>query len=452
VHLRRVRLTYLDLRRSLLPGTAAIIASTLVALLLADALTFSRTRAIAIVYLAAALAAVAARGLLGLAQLFAATVPWLVVLGTRLPRLTETFAAASLAALVYLVAVPRGRTRHSFLLRLGIVCFYGPVLLSLAREGYGDQFIQAAKYAVFPTIVLAMAEATNHRGLASLASIAFVSGILAVGTNLALGLAGVSAFSTYGAGEILGLAGAHDLSLLAGCLTAASLAATASLKWWPATAVGAIATVATGVRSTLPGLAALAFARMVAAGARIRTIALVSLAVAAVFLSGAAAVIEARYRTGESTGEFESFSALGSGRGEVWSTAIAAWSASSPIDWFLGLGLRAIPRLEEEKIGAPFVGHSDLVEVGVQLGIIGLVGLILIWWVLISSARSKAPLIPILSFAVFSGALEYGAPLVLGVLLTAWHADEPQATRTAERLRLLRSGRRARRPLVSSQP
>ena len=323
--MKSFRHAYRDFERWVLPG-AGIVASALAAVLLADALTFSRTRAIVFVYLAVALAAAASRGLLGLAQLLAATVPWLVVFGTRLPRLTETLAAATLAGLVYLVAVPQVRTRHSFLLRLGIVCFYGPVLLSLARQGDSDQFIQAAKYAVFPTIVLAVTEATNDRGLASLASFAFVSGIVAVGTNLALGLAGVSAFSSYGAGEIVGLAGAHDLSLLAGCLTAASLAATASLKWWPATAIGAIATVATGVRSTLPGLAAVAFARMVAAGARIRTIVLVSLAVAAVFLSGAAAVVEARYRAGESMGEFESFNALGSGRGEIYSTAVVSWA------------------------------------------------------------------------------------------------------------------------------
>ena len=57
---------------------------------------------------------------------------------------------------------------------------------------------------------------------------------------------------------------------------------------------------------------------MVAAGTRIRTIALVGLAVAAVFVSGAASVVVARFRAGESGGEFQSFSAFGSGRGEIY--------------------------------------------------------------------------------------------------------------------------------------
>jgi hypothetical protein len=337
-----------------------------------------------------------------------------------LPPLTETFAAGALAALVILVVVPqRDGSNGSFLLRVGIICFYGPVLISLAREGYSDQFIQAAKYAVFPAIVLAVTEATHHQNLMSLAKVVLVSGTFAVGTNFALGLVGFGAFGQYGAGEIVGLAGEHDLALLAGCVTASCLAATGSMKWSPAIALSAIATVATGVRSTLPGLALVAVARMVAAGARIRTIVLVALAVIAVFASGAAAVVEERFRAGEASGEFQSFSALGSGRGEIYSAAIDSWRASSAIDWFFGMGLRSIPELQEEKLGYAFVGHSDLIEVGVQLGLIALIGLILIWAVLIVRARSKAPLLVLASFALFNGALEYSAPLVVAILLTA---------------------------------
>jgi len=416
---RRLRQAYREFRRSALPGAAAIVGSALVALIVADALTFSRSRAIVIVYLVVALAAIAHRGLLGVTQLLAATLPWLVVAGTRLPPLTKTFAAAAVTVLVILVVLPRGDgSKRSFFLRLGIVCFYGPVLLSLAREGYSDQFIQAAKYALFPAMVLAVTEVTNHQSLLSLARVALVSGTIAVGANLALGVAGFSS-QYYGAGELLGLASEHDLALLAGCVTAACLAASASVRGSAAVAVTAIATVATGVRSTLPGLALLAFAKMLEAGARLRTIALVALAVIAVFVSGAAAVVEARFRAGETTGEFQSFSSLGSGRGEVYSTAIDSWRSSSAIDWGLGMGLRSIPKLQEEKLGTAVVGHSDLVEVGVQLGIVGLIGLFLIWGVLIAGARSKAPLFVLGSFALFNGALEYGAPLVVAILLTA---------------------------------
>jgi hypothetical protein len=409
---------------SILPGAVAVIGSALLAVIVADALTDSRSRAVVIVYFALALAAIARRGLLGLTQLFAATLPWLVVAGDRLPRLTETFAAGALTALVILVAVPQSDgSNRSFLLRVGIVCFYGPVLLSLAQEGYGDQFIQAAKYAVFPAIVFAVTEATNHRGIMSLAMVSLVSGTVALSANLALGVAGFGGFGSYAASRIVEYGGEHDLALLAACLTAASLAASRSLKWSPAVVVGAISTVATGVRSALPGLAVVAIARLVASGARIRTMVLVTLGVVAVFASGAAAVVEARLHAGQERGEFESFSAFGSGRGEIYATAIESWRAASPIDWFIGTGLRSIPRLEEEKLGSALVGHSDLIEVGVQLGIIGLIGLALIWWVLIARARSKAPLVVLASFALFNGALEYSAALVTAVLLTAGARD-----------------------------
>jgi O-Antigen ligase len=416
---RRVGEAYLRSRDWFLPAAVAVTGSAFAAVVVGDALTVSRSRAIVVVYFVVALAALARLGLLGVGLLLVATQPWLIVAGERLPRLTETFAAGALTAVVLLLVVPRNDgSSRAFLLRVGIVCFYAPVLLSLGQEGSGEQFIQAAKYLVFPAIVLAVTEATDHRSLMSLRRTVMWSGIAAVAVNLALGLIGFQAGS-YGAGEIVGLGGAHDVALLAGCLTAAFLAENRSLTWSPAVVVGAIATVATGVRSALPGLAVLAIGRMIAAGARIRTMVLVALALVAVFASGAADVIEARFKSGESRGEYESFSALGSGRGEIYETAVNSWRAASPVHWFIGTGLRSIPRFEKEKLGATLVGHSDVVEVGVQLGIVGLIGLIMIWWVLIASARSKAPLFVLASFAVFNGALEYTGALVIAVLLTA---------------------------------
>jgi hypothetical protein len=416
---RRLGEAYFRSKDWLLPAAVAVTGSALAAVVVGDALTVSRSRAFVVVYFVVALAALARFGLLGVGLLLAATQPWLIVAGERLPRLTETFAAGALTAVVILVVAPRSDgSERALLLRVGIVCFYAPVLLSLGQEGSGDQFIQAAEYLVFPAIVLAVTEATHYRTLLSLRTAALWSGIAAVTVNLLLGVSGFYA-GQYGAGEIVGLGGAHGVALLAGCLTAAFLAESRSLKWSPPIAVGAIATVATGVRSALPGLAVLAITRMFVAGARIRTIVLVALAVVAVFASGAADVVEARFKGGESRGEFESFSTLGSGRGEIYATAVDSWRDASPVRWFIGTGLRSIPRFEKEKLGTAFVGHSDVVEVGVQLGIVGLIGLIMIWWVLIASARSKAPLLVLASFAVFNGALEYTGALVIAVLLTA---------------------------------
>jgi O-Antigen ligase len=411
----------------------ALAASALAAVVVGDAVTISYGRAIVLVYLVVALAASACLGLLGLALLLTATLPWLVVIGDLLPRLTATFTAGAAVALVILVVVPRSDgTNASLLLRIGIVCFYGPVLISLARNGSGEQLIQAAKYTVFPAMVFAVTEARNSRNLRSLRTVALWSAIAAVTVNLILGLAGINVTThdrgTYQAGEILGLGGEHDVALLAGCVTAASVAAAASLKWIPIAAVGAIATVATGVRSTLPGLAVLVIARMFASGARIRTIVLVGLAVLAVFVSGAAHVVESRYQTAQSRGEFKSFSALGSGRGKVYSAAFDGWRSSPPLDWIIGTGLRSIPRFEQERLGdyaRALTGHSDVIEVGVQLGIVGLFGLLVIWWVLITRAPLKSILLVLGSFALFNGALEYSAPLVLALLFTTGLNNAP---------------------------
>jgi O-Antigen ligase len=444
---RRFGEAYFRSRDWLLPAAVAVTGSALAAVVVGDALTVSRSRAIVVVYLVVALAALARLGLLGVGLLLAATQPWLIVAGERLPRLTETFAAGALTAVVLLVVVPRSDgSNRAFLLRAGIVCFYAPVLLSLGQEGSSEQFIQAAKYVVFPAIVLAVTEATHYRSLMSLRTAVLWSGIAAVAVNLLLGMTGFYA-GRYGAGEIVGLGGAHDVALLAGCLTAAFLAESRSLKWSPAVAVGAIATVATGVRSALPGLAVLAIAKMIVAGARIRTMVLVALALVAVFASGAADVIEARFKTSESRGEFESFSTLGSGRGGIYATAFDSWRDASPVHWFFGTGLRSIPKFEEGKLGA----HSDVVEVGVQLGIVGLIGLIMIWWVLIASARSKAPLVVLASFAVFNGALEYTGALVIAVLLTAGDGNHHDRG-SAPRPRLARSLREERLETVTRAP
>jgi O-Antigen ligase len=355
---------------------------------------------------------------LGVAVVLTATLPWLVVTSDVLPRLVLTFVTGSTAAAIWLVARPRNKGSHtSVLLRLGITLFSVPILISLAREGVGTDAIQAAKYVVFPMMVWVIAEATNSRDLVALRRVAFWSSFVAITFNLVLGLTGIANFRYYNSGETLGLASGHVLALLAGCVTAASFASSISLLWSPVIATGAIATVATGVRSTLPGLALAVIVRMSSAGVRLRVMALVAVAVAGVFVSGAAGVVEARFHKGERLGEFQSFANFGSGRGSIYEVALSAWWNSSPIEWIVGTGLRTIPKIEEQRLGVAFVGHSDAVEVGVQLGVVGLIGLLLMWWVAFIRAQSVLPLFVLASFALFSGVLEYGGPLVIGLLL-----------------------------------
>lgn len=364
-------------------------------------------------------AIVAFYDIFGLAVVLTAALPWLIVSSDVLPRLTLTLAAGATAIVVREVVRPMSDgSKESLLLRVGAILFLAPIVTSAGRGDPGA-LNEAAKYAIFPLIIMTVAEATNLRDLYRLRTVALWSGVAAISMNLLLGVTGVANVGYYGSGEILGLGSEHVLALLAGCLTAAALASSLSLRWAPVIAVGAIATVATGVRSALPGLALACLVRMVSGRVRLRVIVLVALAVVAIFASGAAHVVEARFHHGERIGEFQSFGKLGSGRGSVYSTAIHAWAHSSPFDWAFGTGIGSILRFSQERLGSSFVGHSDVIGVGVELGIVGLIGWLLLWRVVLVRAGSRLPLLVLASFAVFNGVLEYVGPVVIGLLLTA---------------------------------
>jgi hypothetical protein len=408
----------------------------LAGVLAALTLSVSLTLAILLLGVIGFMALVANRGNAAVLFVLTAGLPWLIVFGDVLPRTAATFAAGATALVALLILAPRARgTLASSILRLGFALFFTPILASFLRSGSGtqlvqnDQLIQGAKYVVFPLMVLVVTEATNTGPVPTLRALALWSGASAVTVNLFLGLTGIANTSYYGSGEVLGLGSEHSLALLAGLVTAAALAGRITLSTGMAAAVGATATVATGVRSTLPGLAAVGLSRMIAAGARLRTIAAVGLAVGAIFISGAAGVIEARFHEAAQRGEFSSLSNFGSGRGAIYSAALDVWWHSSPVDVFAGTGLGTIPQISEERLGTPVGGHSDLLQVGVELGIVGLAGFLMIWGVLIARAESKLPLLVLGSFALLNGTLEYGPPIVIGLLLTfsPWRSQEAMA-------------------------
>jgi O-Antigen ligase len=396
----------------------ALAASALVSLLVAGALHVSPPAALGMVGLLAAGAFVARRGVMGVALLLAGALPWLVVFSAAEPKLTETFTAGTMVVVLLIVAAPRpDGTRASARLRLGMILFYVPVLIGLAREPRGAQFIEAAKYIVFPFTVLAVTEGTNRPALKRLSKVAFVSAAFAVAFNLLLGAAGFG-HSYYGTGDIDGLSGEHDLALLTAALTAAGLGMGTSLRSVSVSALGAVATIATGVRSALPGLVLVVLAKMVGARARVRSVVAVAVVAGAVVVSGTGNVVVQRFNHDQALGQYSSFAAFGSGRGEIYTTAIHGWWVSSPLDWAFGTGLRSVEVIEQQANGNSVVAQSDAVQVGVETGLIALLGLVLIWSTLIVKAESKLPLFVLLPFALFNGSLEYGAPLVVTLLFT----------------------------------
>jgi O-Antigen ligase len=394
------------------------IAAVLISVTIGVAVQISLPAAVALVVLIVAATVVAREGWMGIPLVLVVALPWTVIFGTVEPKLAETFTAGAAVVALLVVAKPRldGSTA-SRRLRWGMVLFYVPVLIGLARAPGSAQFIEAAKYFVFPFTVLAVTAATERPAVARLGRAALISGAIAVLTNLLLGAAGLN-HSYYQAGDIQGLGGQHDLALLAGAVTAAALSMRPTVTWLGTSAIGTVATVATGVRSTLPGLFLAVLVRMFRQGVRLRNILLVCLLVAAVAASGVADVVAARFAYQQRTGQFSSFASLGSGRGGIWTTAVQGWWTASPADWVIGTGLRSVNSIERRATGNTVVGQSDVIQAGVELGLLGLAGLILIWWTLIARARSKLPLLVLLPFSLFNGALEYGAPLVVTLLLT----------------------------------
>ena len=360
-------------------------------------------------------------GTYGIALAFTVALPWLIIIDEVLPRLVVTVLSAAAAAAILVVASPRHDWFRRYGMGAALVLFFLPVIASaIVQELWGPGLIQAAKYVVFPTMIVAVVFGSNRDALERLARAALLSGSLALAVNLALGWTGVANLSYYGAGEILGLSSGHGLALLSGAVVGGGLAAIGrSMYWGVAVAIGCVSAIATGVRSILPGIAIMLLSALLQRGVRLRVVVLLAGVTVAVAASGVLTVVQERFEFGEERGEFASASSFGSGRGSIYAAALDGWRDDGPLAWILGTGLRTIPDIVAERLGEPFVGHSDFVEVGVQLGVVGLAGYLLLWLVLVRGAPSRLPLIALASLALFNGALEYTGAVVIAVMLAA---------------------------------
>jgi hypothetical protein len=96
-----------------------------------------------------------------------------------------------------------------------------------------------------------------------------------------------------------------------------------------------------------------------------------------------------------------------------------------------------------EETGTKVVGQNDLIEVGVQLGLIALAGWLLIWIGLLRARLKSLVLIPIAVYAVTNGAIEYSDSLVYGLALAAACATPKTGVSPFD---VLRNAWKARKP------
>jgi hypothetical protein len=395
-------------------------------------------------------------GVLGTTTFLVVLLPWLVVLSDLLPSAAATFTATLIVLGLGVIAVRTTPVhRYPFGLKLGMTLFFLPMVISLVAEGSGEQYIEVAKYALFPAAVLVVTRITIGRETGQVVWAALVSATGALSLHLALGLSGVGKIGTkYGSGELLVYADAHNLALLASCVAAGAIASRLRLPLKMAVfGLAASVTLATGVRSALISLFVLMVGALAWSRSRRVAIVLACVGVGAILWSGVGHVAESRYKESERVGEFARFETAGSGRGEIWRIAVDNYLSSGAGEWIFGTGLRSIPKFERKELGSALVGHSDIVQVGVELGVVGLLGFALIWFALFQGAHGRLPLLALGSFAAVNGSLEYSGPLVLALMLTmAAYAVRRHRSGAVDRHEHAHAAEPRSAPAYSSQP
>jgi hypothetical protein len=357
-----------------------------------------------------------------------AALPWFVVFADFMPPLVKTFTSAGAVLATLLLVSPVRVTNPT--LKTGVFFFLAALLVATLTATAGNQFIQSAKYLLFPAMAVAVISERGPLLLPTTRRVLLTSGTLAVSVHVVIIALGLGAIGTkYGAGERLGFvsySGANNLALLSMIVATAGLAgAERHGARFVYVCLGTVPAVATGVRSAFVAAVAVMVVFLMKSRLNFRSMALTGGVVVVLLASGVLGVAEKRYRTDQTKSEFSSLSTAGSGRGAIWTSSFGHWEGAGPAGWAWGTGLRSIERFELQRTGNAVVGHSDVIEVGVQLGILGFVGWVLIWLSLFRARLSSLVLIPIAVYAIFNGVIEYVDSLVFGLALAAACAGDP---------------------------
>lgn len=356
---------------------------------------------------------------LGAVEILLAALPWLVIFDGLLPSLLRTFVTAAAAVALLALATPLRYRRV-----LGPVAAGLFVAIALGNALFAtdpDQLSQVAKYLIFPAVALAVLSERGQAQLLRARNVILASCLAAVTVHLGIVAAGLGETGTkYEIGEKLGFGRGivHEMALTFVVIAAAGLVSSRRLPVQLGFfALGAVPAMLTGVRSALLALLVIIIVYVLRSRFDRRSLALVAALLIVAFASGAAAIVQERFAK-ESRTE-TSFASAGSQRGAIWSVAVTPWWNAGPPEWLFGTGLGSIEEAEVRELGIPYVGHSDLVEVGVELGLVGLLIWAALWLALIRSPLEGILLVPLLIFAAVNGALLYVAPLTLGLVFAA---------------------------------
>ncbi len=356
---------------------------------------------------------------LGAVELLVGALPWLVVFDGLLPGLLKTFVATAAAiALLGLVAPVRVR---GILAPVAAGLFVASVLAHGIFATDGEQLQQVAKYMIFPAVALAVLSERGQEMLPRARNLILGSSLAALTVHLGIIAAGLGQTGTkYEIGEKLGFGRGivHEMTLTFVVVAAAGLVSSKRVPVQLAFfALGAIPAMLTGVRSALLALFVVILIYAIRTRFDRRAITIVVVLVAVAFASGGAQVALERFNK-ESKSE-TSLATAGSERGAIWTVAVTPWWNAGPPQWLFGMGLGAVEEAEIRELGTPFFGHSDLIEVGVTLGLVGILAWWLLWVALLRSPLEGIVLVPLIVYAVVNGSMLYVAPLTLGLVFSA---------------------------------
>lgn len=356
---------------------------------------------------------------LGTVELLLGLLPWLVVFDGLLPSLLKTFVATGAAVAMLALAMPLRFRRVLGPVAAGL--FVAVVLGNAIFATGSDQFTQVAKYMIFPAVAVAVLSERGQERLPEARNFILASCLAALTVHLGIVAAGLGQTGTkYEIGEKLGFGRGivHEMALTFVVVAAAGLVSSrrvpVQLTFF---ALGAVPALLTGVRSALLALLVVVFIFVVRSRFDRRALAIVVAILVVAFASGAAQIVQERFAKEAHTET--SLARAGSERGAIWTVAVTPWWNAGPPEWLFGTGLGAVEATEIRALGRPFFGHSDLIEVGVTFGLVGLGIWALLWLALLRAPLESIVLVPLIVYAVVNGSMLYVAPLTLGLAFSA---------------------------------
>lgn len=363
---------------------------------------------------------------LGAVELLLGALPWLVVFDGLIPPLLRTFATTAAAIALLALATPLHYRQMLGPVAAGL--FVALVLGNALFVTQFDQLTEVAKYMIFPMVALAVLSERGQEQLPHARNLVLGSCLAALTVHLGIVAAGMGETGTkYEIGEKLGFGRGivHEMALTFVVVAAAGLVSSRRLPVQLAFfAVGAVPALLTGVRSALLALFVVVLIFIVRSRFDRRAVAIVAALVVVGFASGGASIIQERFAKESKTET--SLSSAGSQRGAIWSVALEPWWNAGPPEWLFGTGLGSIEEAEVRELGIAYVGHSDLIEVGVTFGLVALLIWAALWVALLRAPLEGIVLVPVIVYAAVNGSTLYVAPLTLALAFSAACRPPPE--------------------------